>query len=408
MPLTNAEKTGRIYPNLISGIITVLKNVFEDGYYADKVIDRVLKSNPKWGAKDRRFIAEVSYEIIRYRRLLFASVGIESNVAVNWVAVVQAYLIITGWEEKEIVKLGPIDLDAVRRNYSHALKYRAIAESVPDWLDAMMYESLGKQWEEEIKAMNKKSPVYLRANTIKVTPDKLYEILRAEGVEITSVKNRPDTFKLANNKNLYLTTAFKNGYFEIQDIASQEVAPALDVKPGMRVVDACAGGGGKSLHLAVLMQNKGRILALDTDARKLEKLKVRSRRNGIDIIETRVIDSAKVIKRLEGSVDRLLLDVPCSGTGVFRRNPDARWKLSPDSIENLIITQREILQKYTAILTDGGKFVYSTCSIYPEENQKQIELFLTKNLNFRLIEEKFFTPAKNDTDGFYIAVLQKI
>lgn len=155
----------------------------------------------------------------------------------------------------------------------------------------------------------------------------------------------------------------------------------------MRVIDACAGGGGKTLHLAALMQGKGTVIAMDVYARKLEELKRRARRAGASNIETRTIEGSKTIKRLEGKADRLLLDVPCSGLGTLRRNPDAKWKLSPEFLDEVTALQHEILSSYCRMVRVGGRLVYSTCSVLPRENERQVERFLSENPGFRLLEQ---------------------
>jgi 16S rRNA (cytosine967-C5)-methyltransferase len=174
----------------------------------------------------------------------------------------------------------------------------------------------------------------------------------------------------------------------------------------MRVIDACAGAGGKTLHLASLMQGKGRIVSMDIEDFKLNELKRRARRNGIPNIETRLIEGAKTIKRLAESADRLLLDVPCSGLGVIRRNPDAKWKLNPEFIARVQETQAEILSTYPVMLKPGGLMVYATCSILPVENENQVQKFLEANPNFELIEEKHVWPSEG-FDGFYMALIKK-
>jgi 16S rRNA (cytosine967-C5)-methyltransferase len=176
----------------------------------------------------------------------------------------------------------------------------------------------------------------------------------------------------------------------------------------MRVVDACAGAGGKSLHLAALMRNQGTIISLDTEAWKLDELRRRAKRNGVQIIQTRPIESSKTIKRLHGTADRLLLDVPCSGLGTLRRNPDAKWKLTPEFLDNVRATQADILRSYSKILRPGGQLVYATCSILPSENEKQVERFLSENPNFRLLEERKLTPAEHGFDGFYMARIEMV
>jgi 16S rRNA (cytosine967-C5)-methyltransferase len=177
----------------------------------------------------------------------------------------------------------------------------------------------------------------------------------------------------------------------------------------MRVVDACAGGGGKTLHLAAMMENKGSIIALDTQGWKLEELRKRARRAGASNIETRSIESKKTIKRLYNTADRLLLDVPCSGLGVLRRNPDAKWKLQPEQIDQLRQTQQDILQSYAPITKPGGRMVYATCSILPSENQDQIQTFLASSTgkDFKLISDQKILPQDDGFDGFYMALLER-
>jgi 16S rRNA (cytosine967-C5)-methyltransferase len=213
--------------------------------------------------------------------------------------------------------------------------------------------------------------------------------------------------RLKQRQNIFQLPSFKDGLFEVQDAGSQAIAPFLQVEPGMRVIDACAGGGGKTLHLAALTQNKGKIVAMDTEGWKLEELMKRAKRAGASNIETRVIDSAKVIKRLEGTADRLLLDVPCSGLGVIRRNPDAKWKLSLEFVEKVKTLQQKILTEYSTMVKPGGKMVYSTCSLLPSENEKQVEQFLEGNgKTFTLITSKTILPSQG-FDGFFMALLQR-
>jgi 16S rRNA (cytosine967-C5)-methyltransferase len=219
----------------------------------------------------------------------------------------------------------------------------------------------------------------------------------------------PDALILEERQNIFTRQQFKDGLFEVQDAGSQLIAPFLQVKPGMRVIDACAGGGGKTLHLAALMQNKGRIIAMDIESWKLDELKKRARRAGAsNNIETRLIDSSKVIKRLENSADRLLIDVPCSGLGVLRRNPDAKWKLSPEFIQEVKATQQSILNDYCDMLKTGGVMVYSTCSILPEENEDQVQMFLEHHKGqFELEAQRMILPSEG-FDGFFMARLKKL
>jgi 16S rRNA (cytosine967-C5)-methyltransferase len=188
----------------------------------------------------------------------------------------------------------------------------------------------------------------------------------------------------------------------MQDLHSQKIAPLLRVEPGQRVIDACAGAGGKTLHLASLMGGKGKIIALDVHEGKLQELKKRVRRSGASLIEPRWIEGSKTIKRLKGSADAVLLDVPCTGFGVWRRNPDGKWKLRPERIDELVQLQERILLQYSQMVRDGGTLVYATCSIAPVENRKQIDAFLTTAVSQWDIEEELnLSPESGGGDGFY-------
>jgi 16S rRNA (cytosine967-C5)-methyltransferase len=195
----------------------------------------------------------------------------------------------------------------------------------------------------------------------------------------------------------------------VQDYGSQQIASFMEVEPGMKVIDACAGAGGKSLHLAALMKNKGHILSLDIYEKKLIELQRRARRNGVHIIEAKIIESSKTIKRLKEKADRLLLDVPCTGLGVLRRNPDAKWKLSPSFLEEVKITQQNLLRDYSSMVKPGGKLIYATCSILPSENENQIKTFLDSKEGqvFTLENQKTLLPNDFGYDGFFMAKLKR-
>jgi 16S rRNA (cytosine967-C5)-methyltransferase len=230
-----------------------------------------------------------------------------------------------------------------------------------------------------------------------------------EEIETHSIKGYKDALELDERANVFSTKAFKDGFFEVQDASSQLVAEFLDVQPGQRVVDTCAGAGGKSLHLAALMENKGQVIALDIYENKLKELKRRAKRARAHNIDTRTIDTTKVVKKLYNSADRVLIDAPCSGLGVLSRNPDAKWKLQPEFLEKIRNTQAEILDRYSKIMKDDGKMVYATCSVLPSENQKQVQAFLNRESgkDFVLMKEKTVLAHKSGYDGFYMALLEK-
>lgn len=402
----------KLHRNICEGIIFNLDQIFFKKKFADKVIEQSLKSNKKWGSRDRKFIAETTYTIVRYWRLLNEMMGInaEENNDYLW-KLFAGYLLwknipLPQWEE-----FTSIDQNNILNEKGSKLSERKIKESIPDWLDELGEKELGNKWDAEIAALNKEAPVILRANTLKISREALQQKFLEIGIQTFPLDFTSDGLLVEQRQNLFQTPYFKEGYFELQDASSQLVANYLDVKPGMRVIDACAGAGGKSLHLAALMQNKGKILSLDTEEWKLNELKKRANRNGISIIETRTITSSKVIKRLADSADRVLLDVPCSGLGVLRRNPDAKWKLTNERIEELKSLQQKILESYSSMVKPNGKIVYSTCSILSSENERQIERFFSSESNrqkFKLIDERKISPAGDGFDGFYISVLQRL
>lgn len=386
-----------------------LHSIFRENRHADKVIEQALKQNPKAGSRDRAFIAETTYEVVRYYRLYCEVLGKMPRSEADFWEIVGVHFVKNGTPLPDWREFKPLKINVLKEKIEKATQVRALRESIPDWLDELGSRELGTLWDDTLAALNQPAQVVLRANRLKTDRAALQKALREEGVETKPVGDA-DALLLVRRQNVFQTKAFKSGLFEVQDFSSQQVALMLAPATGMRVVDACAGGGGKTLHLAALMQNRGSLIALDTHAWKLDELRHRTRRAGATNIETRPIESRKTIKRLYNSADRLLLDVPCSGLGVLRRNPDSKWKLTPESIENLRVVQQDILQSYSPIVKSGGRMVYATCSILPSENQEQAQKFLASEAGktFRLLEEKRILPQDEGFDGFYIALLERV
>lgn len=394
----------KLHRSTSEAVVQSLRLIFEERRYADKVIEKVLKQDSRWGARDRRFIAETTYDIVRwyrwYRELAQAKGQDFWKLLGVWCVLSDVDL--PQWEEFEGISERDVRDRAGRSVYS-----RKIRESIPDWLDELGEKELGREgWEKELHALNEPAPVVLRTNTLKVQRDGLRKALLEQDIKAGVVPGYSDALILEHRQNIFGSPSFKSGLFEVQDAASQAIAPFLRVEPGMRVIDACAGAGGKSLHLAALMKNKGRIIAMDTEQWKLDELQKRARRAGVSNLETRVINSGKVIKRLAQSADRLLLDVPCSGLGVLKRNPDAKWKLSEDFVSKVRELQQHILRDYCDMLKPGGLMVYSTCSILPSENEQQIGEFLSARAEFELVDENHLFPSEG-FDGFYMALMRK-
>ncbi len=427
--------TMKLHFVLINAVAEALTDVFQNGKYADKVIERLLKSNPKWGSRDRAFIAETTYECVRWvRKLVFLREKMDEKTlekgkilrgydAANfkdlkkkdWLEIIGIHLTLKSETTLNLIdprtdspEFRQFDFKILKEK-SDNLTERKTLQSIPDWLDELGENELGvEKWTAILSALNKPADVVLRVNTLKISVLDLIKKLNELDFETERTALATSALVLKKRANIFQNELFKNGFFEVQDAGSQTIAPFLQVGGGMRVVDACAGAGGKSLHLATIMENKGRIIALDTEGWKLDELKKRAKRNGIGIIETRPIETTKTIKRLHDSADRLLLDVPCSGLGVLRRNPDAKWKLSKTFLDEIRIVQQKILTDYAKMVRTNGMMVYATCSILPSENENQVQLFLANNLNFKLVEERKILPNTEGFDGFYMALLERV
>ncbi len=399
----------RLHRVLVEAVLESLHLIFSKDRYADKVIEKVLKSNKKWGSRDRAFIAESVYDIVRQWRLLGFICDAEAKPTRHLWEIFGTWYLLKHGDLPNWTEFKKVDNQRVKEKFDAAQTQRAIKYSIPDWMDARCSAELGDAWETELAALNTTAPVILRANSLKTDVGKLQKLLDAEGIQTTQLADTPTALRLNERRNIFTSPLFQEGFFEIQDAGSQWISAALNAQPGMRVIDACAGAGGKTLHLSAMMENKGHLIALDTEDWKLQELKKRAKRATAFNIETRWIDNNKVIKRLHETADRLLLDVPCSGLGVLRRNPDSKWKLQPEFIDNICTTQREILGNYPKMLRKGGVMVYATCSILNSENEAQVQWFLEEQKGkFELLNEKRCSPAQNGYDGFYMATLKKI
>lgn len=401
----------KLHRNLVFATIDSLQLIFNEGKQADKVLRNTLKRDKRWGSRDRGFIAETTYDIVRWKRLYseiaevnepFSRPNLFRLFAV-W-ATLKGIAIPADWKQFE-----DTPTRRIKGRFDELSKIRKIRESIPDWLDELGSKELGKKWDAEIAALNNQAEVVLRVNTLKTSVQQLQNELSDLNIETDIIKGYPYALKLRERENVFTTEQFKNGHFEVQDASSQKVAEILDPQPGMRIIDACAGAGGKSLHIATLMENKGQLISMDIYENKLNELKRRARRNDIFNIETRVIDSTKVIKKLLGAADKVLIDAPCSGLGVLRRNPDTKWKMDPNFLDTIKETQKELLNSYSRMVKPGGQLVYATCSILPSENEKQVAAFLKRDegKDYSKISENKILPSKSGFDGFYIALLQK-
>ncbi len=400
----------KLHRNLCQAVITALKDVLLDKQQADFIVSNLLQSNTSWGARDRNFIAENIYHIIRYKRFYEFCLNDEMFGELSLWRMLGVKLLLEGTELPGWPEFAEIKTDEVEQRAEEGKTIRKIRESIPDWLDELGEKQLGEDWDKEIAALNTPASFSLRVNTIKTNKDIIKRLFTDEGIPFTETAIAPQALLIPVKKNFRNHQAYRNGLFEVQDVSSQLIAPFLEPAPDMNIIDGCAGAGGKSLHLAALMENRGEILSVDIHEKKLEELEKRARRASVRIIKP--MHTTRLTRQFQGLLqsfaDRILLDVPCSGTGVLRRKPDAKWSLTGKFIDELLKTQQQILDEYAPMLKKGGLLVYSTCSILPAENQEQVTRFLANHKEYELVEQQTISPAQTGYDGFYMAKMRKI
>ncbi|MCU0779326.1 MAG: RNA methyltransferase [Akkermansiaceae bacterium] len=381
---------------LAEAAAAIIKSVFHEHKVLDHALAAAFEQNPKWGRRDRSFIAETVFEVVRWKRaldFLVDSPEVKALCAAQWVRM--------GLEIPEWWSYKGLSADGIAaREAELAAQPRAVRESIPDWLDALGAAELGDAWDAEISALNRRAPVFLRVNTLRATRAEAITWLAAGGVEVTEVPGLPDALALPLGKSLPKPLRL-DGRVEIQDAGSQMIAPLLDAQPGMCVIDACSGAGGKALHLAALMRDEGRIHAMDVDAGKTAELARRAKRAAATCIRPCVITDAMTAD-FAGKADRLLIDAPCSGIGTLKRQPDLKWRLKPAQLDRVRALQKQLLADYRVMLKPGGRLVYATCSILPSENRAAADGLLDRG-GCRLLEEVPLSPAVTGFDGFYAA-----
>lgn len=314
---------------------------------------------------------------------------------------------------------GPVPLD-------HPDMPLWVRMEIPQWSEAPL-STLFNGDEAELAALNTNAALDLRINQLLGTREAALARLQSEGLRVSPGDWSPLAIRVEGRPALGALPAFRDGIVEIQDEGSQLVALLADARPGQWVIDYCAGAGGKTLALAADMQNKGRLIAADISVQRLERAVTRLRRAGVHNVERRALggDNAGWFKRQAGKFDRVLVDAPCSGTGTWRRNPDMKWRIGPDDIAELTQKQREILTNAAKLVKPGGRLIYATCSLLPEENEGSVEAFLATHPEFTVVPvpevwaERSTTPCpapgpylrltphRHGTDGFFTAVLAR-
>jgi 16S rRNA (cytosine967-C5)-methyltransferase len=438
--------------SLIGHSIELLDAVHSTTQPADGVVKEFFRARHYLGSKDRRFIAESLFGMLRHYRFIdvVASDVLRSRgpVTPRRPAIVDygVYAVRLLGEDIGLiladiaglwrVYLPDIDCrDAVAaisnvvatpEKSADPVTYLGVVHSFPERIVKEWVDRFGVHEAEQLcKALNTAAPTTIRVNTLKTTVEECQRRLANEGVTTTRASMSPWALHLEKRINVHAHSSYKEGLFEMQDEGSQLVSMLLNVRAGHTVVDACAGGGGKTVHLGALMKNEGVLLALDADEKRLASIRPRLQRAGITCARLQRTDAdGDAILAFKGNADAVLIDAPCTGVGIFRRNPGAKRTFTPSFVESVARTQRDILEKYCTLVRPGGVLVYSTCTLLHQENEDQVGRFLGEHQEFALTSATGILanhgvhvdsnspylalfPHRSTTDGFFAAVMTR-
>jgi 16S rRNA (cytosine967-C5)-methyltransferase len=428
-PVDQAQSRGqreqRILRSRFRQAVSGLAQALERTGPADRKLEAYFRQHKQMGSKDRAFVADVVYGVLRHLRSLQFLLGDHADQPE-----LLALLHLMRQAQWGPQTFADIECDLPFDELLPLVTTKqdlpaAVALDLPDWL----FDRLSKDLSEQelptlIAALNSNAPLDIRANRLKCDRNQLRQRLAVDGFELINVDSAPDALRKFSRAPLFNTEAFRDGWFEVQDVGSQLISLLVDAKPKQRIVDFCAGAGGKTLHLAAMMQNKGTVYAFDVAAKRLANLKQRLARAGVDNVRVQDIrDENDVhIKRQRNTMDAVLVDAPCSGSGTLRRNPDIKWRtLDMNALRD---TQLRILKAAAALVKTGGRVVYATCSVLKDENESIVEAFLAEHPEFELkpvapiLAEQGIKlegvdqylrlwPHVHNTDGFFAAVLER-
>ncbi|MCL2022232.1 MAG: RsmB/NOP family class I SAM-dependent RNA methyltransferase [Betaproteobacteria bacterium] len=401
----------RIHPALFSHAEAALARLLTFAYPADGVLSRYFREHRNIGRQERAFIAETCFVVLRRLRTLSAR-ACPGESAATPRRLLLAALAGQGRNLRELEHLLKRDEAAwlaAAKGFDDANLAVAERLDLPDWLYTRLLDVFAAETEALICALNQSAPLDLRVNLLKSSREVVIEALKEEGFTVEAGKHSPFAVRLAEKPALAGHPLFLAGHIEVQDEGSQLLGLMLAPRRGEVVADFCAGAGGKTLLLGMLMKNTGRLYAFDIAAPRLEKLKPRLARSGLSNVHPICLDSAHnpKLKRLAGKMDRVLVDAPCSGLGTLRRNPYLKWRQTPDSVAGLAKKQAEILATAARLVRLGGRLLYATCSLLPEENEEVVKAYQAAHPGWTLLEEQRFFPHTHGTDGFYAALMQR-
>jgi 16S rRNA (cytosine967-C5)-methyltransferase len=418
-----------MHPNALLELSTeLIHRVLQLQHPADGVVSDFFRGHRALGSRERHTLAETTYTVLR-QRLLF------QHLAQSGKGEMERRLAILAWqgndgflraalsdtEQQWLAQVSTVDRAALPEKLRHNL---------PEWLAERLQAALGDEFWPLVEAMNTGAGLDLRVNTFKAKRDDVQAAFKAEGINALPTPYSPIGLRIAGKPALHKLDVFMRGDVEVQDEGSQLLALMLGAKRGEMVADFCAGAGGKTLALGAEMRNTGRLYAFDTSGHRLASLKPRLARSGLSNVYPAQIahERDERIKRLAGKLDRVLVDAPCSGLGTLRRNPDLKWRQTPQSVEELRVKQAAILASASRLLKPGGRLVYATCSLLDAENEEIAQAFSTeRERDFQivpaldvltkahvgqadtLVRGDFLRlwPHRHGTDGFFAAVWER-
>jgi 16S rRNA (cytosine967-C5)-methyltransferase len=435
----------------IQAAIELLQAIHSGTAPADRASAAYFRTRRYIGGQDRRAVLDHVYAVLRRR----ASLGWKLDRArgdvklpeLERARMIARMALVEGWSADRIAgafdggQYRPGTLDTTEKRVAKALEGQSLDDPAaplwvrlefPEWCEPRLRRAFGERLEAEMTAAMGEAATDLRVNTLKGTRKNAIKALKYAEVATAPTTLSPWGLRVDGRPPLATLEVFQNGLIEVQDEGSQLVALMVDPRPGERVVDFCAGAGGKTLALAAMMENKGKLVAMDVLKGRIERSATRIRRAGINNVERRDLSSERDpwVKRHAGTFDRVLIDAPCSGAGTWRRNPDAKWKLKPSDLEELADLQKRILDSACRLVKPGGRLVYATCSLFQEENADQVNAFLKTHDDFALVPGRHawneamsrlggaakypgeddmlvLTPAQHGTDGFFVAVMER-
>jgi len=419
----------------VQATIELLDELTQTRTPADRLMAGYFKQRRYIGSKDKAAISEQFYSVLRQKlslSYLLSELGLSAESRLLLAALHRSngalLANIFNGEKFSPKRLSVNELAALEKLTPDTLKNAPVHVqlNVPEWVAPLLETALGERYVTEMRATNQRAATDIRVNTLKSTREQVMQVLKSADHAVSATDLSPWGLRFESRVALFAMDAFRQGWFEVQDQGSQLLALLTGVTAGAKVVDFCAGAGGKTLAMAAMMENKGTIYACDVHNKRLEQLSKRARRAGVHNLRSHVLSSEndKWVKKHLQMADVVLIDAPCTGTGTWRRNPDSRWNLTQQNLLDLVALQQSILDSACRLVKPGGRLLYATCSLLQEENENQVVSFLARNSDFTASTlalpellaqhaDKFVAnghefrtfPDLSGTDGFYVAQL---